>query len=151
MARTIPRIRIEKAKAEYIRSGNGAKAILAAGLSKSYAYHDVDDKNTLLNTVKAETAKELDNIGIVARLKRILALKLKLEESIFEDAVNDPSLPRAAKLQIINKTKDNIDLIIKNVRLLEGESTENINISEQERAARLSRIKGFLNQAVSTN
>uniref|UniRef100_A0A6M3IUW2 Terminase n=1 Tax=viral metagenome TaxID=1070528 RepID=A0A6M3IUW2_9ZZZZ len=147
----ISRVKINKAKAEYIKSnGNGYKTLKAAGLAETTARHNVSPNNKLLKTVKAETAKELDNIGIVARLKRILALKLKLEESIFQDAVNDITLSREKKLQVINKTKDNIDLIIKNVRLLEGESTENININEAERAAKLSRIKSFLDTA-STN
>lgn len=87
MARTIPRIRIEKAKAEYIRTGGNAyKALKAAGLAEATARHNIGDDNTLLNTVKAEVAQEVDKAKLADKAWLRLGKNVNSEKESISNA-----------------------------------------------------------------
>ena len=94
-------------------------------------------------TFKEEIAKELKDTDIIDSLRRILSLKLSVEEKLFK-FVNSHSEIDAKNLKIvtlaINKTKDNITEIGKLLRLYTGDSTEKIEISDEERNQRRSRL-----------
>lgn len=82
----------------------------------------------------------LNGEALVKKFKNILTMKLELEEKVLEEALADEDFKK--RLMALKGSKDNISDLAKIVRLLEGESTENVNlVSKEEYQYEFNRLK----------
>jgi hypothetical protein len=90
-------------------------------------------------------------INIRDEIKDVIELGISVNKKLLQKA-NEIALtdPKQAAY-IVNKIKDNNNDYIKTERLLLGESTDNIQINENERIERKSRLLNMLNEGRNTN
>ncbi len=86
----------------------------------------------------------LDKKTLLERIEKILEVRLKNElminSSLGVGMVHDEIAVTEAA-QINNRNKDSISDLVKVIELLSGRATENIKITDEERLARVNRIK----------
>ena len=104
--------------------------------------HNNSTSNIVVRSCVKEIEQELNDKEIIDKLKRLLRLKLDMEMQLFDEISHDNDSSRKEKMTLINKTKDNIAEITKTLRLVEGQSTENIDIKDRD--FRLDRLKNRL-------
>lgn len=119
------------------------QVMIEAGLSVQTA-NTQSRRTKVLQVVKSRIAEELTDNQILEQLKEILRLKLMLEREVLDEVTADKSISRKEKLLVINKTKDNIAETIKSLRLVSGESTDNLSISAAEKDERLGRLNRIM-------
>lgn len=141
MGKGIDLVRLAKYKRARLEGKDKQASILAAGFSVNTA--KAQNKHLKLVRVgDAQLEKELSNEDIIKELRSILKLKLELEKKVFLDALTIKN--RKLRLQVLNKTKDNIAEITKTLRLVEGDSTANIQVTEKEKTAKYNRMKEYM-------
>lgn len=83
--------------------------------------------------------------NVIESLEKLLELKIDAETRAFLKSKNLSPSDIKTLLAIINKSKDNIGETVKTIRLLQGESTGNLTITdEREREDRISRLRAML-------
>ena len=125
-----------------LRQGNSARqAALDGGLTEKSA-HNATKRKVVLSCM-AEVRTELTDDYIVEQLQAILKLKMSVERKLFEFIDRYKRITPANLRNVtlaINKTKDNITEISKLLRLYNGDSTENLNLSDEETTSRRNRL-----------
>ena len=133
---------LEKLKESVLAGKSDRQCLLDAGLSQHTANTQVA-RTKCLKVVKSNIAASLTDDYIIEQLQAILKLKMSVERKLFEfiDRYKriTPQNLRNVTLAI-NKTKDNITEISKLLRLYNGDSTENLNLTDEETTSRRNRL-----------
>ena len=133
---------IAKLRAGVLAGKPDNQVMIEAGLSEHTANHKAKE-TVILNVVKRGIGASLSDDYIIEQLQAILKLKMSVERKLFEfiDRYKriTPQNLRNVTLAI-NKTKDNITEISKLLRLYNGDSTENLNLSDEETTSRRNRL-----------
>ena len=134
---TIDKVRQIKYINSRLKGVSKTQSLRDAGYAETTAKTmNTDKTSNLVKTSERLVIKELSSPETIKIYKKLLASKLELEQRVYDNALSDKDLTREQQLKIMNKTKDNIEAISKTVRLLEGQSTENIKVDD-DRQSRL--------------
>lgn len=108
---------------------------------KQYALYKLGEEEIRKLLIK----QGLDSESSIKKFKGILVKKLELEEEVLNEALESNDFKK--KLLVLSKSKDNITDFAKLIRLLEGESTENVNlVSKEEYQYESNRLNSILQQ-----
>ena len=146
MRTRIDPVRKELYKKARMNGKSKTQALRDAGYAETTAKNRNTNKtSSLVEVSEREVIQALTDKEIVEKLRELLRLKLELERQAYDISLKDKTLTQDQRLKLMNKTKDNIESILKTLRLSEGQSTENIQVDDQ-RQSRLNSMYDRLKQ-----